>query len=299
MDYTELILRAPTAEADTVSAIAALAADGFYLEDYSDLLSVEKNVYFSDELLNKDTAFCLWHLYLEKPEQAAAAREYLADRLLAAGIEHEITVADVAGADWENSWKRYYKPFYVAGRVLICPSWEQADPAPGDIVIRIDPGMAFGSGTHETTRLVIEALFESIKGGERVLDMGCGSGILAVTAIKLGAASAVAADISGEALAATTKNAELCGISDSVTVMTAESAERLTGFSVITANIVADVIIAYADFFYRALAEGGILIASGIISGREAETEARLTAAGLKSVKSSSLKEWTAMVFKK
>ena len=299
MDYTELILRAPAAQAETVSAIAELAADSFYLEDYTDLADCEKNVYFSDELLNKDKSTGIWHLYLDDAAGAEAARSLLNERLQAAGIPHEIAFTCVKGADWENSWKQFYKPFYAASGVLVCPVWERPSPKDGDIVISINPGMAFGSGTHETTRLVIGVLTESIAGGEYLLDMGCGSGIFAIAALKLGAARAVAADISGEAIKMTAENAELNSLSDRLTVMEAHEAERLSGFSIITANIVADVIIGYADFFASALIKGGRLIASGIISGREQETADALSAAGLTLIKGSREKEWNAMVFQK
>lgn len=191
----------------------------------------------------------------------------------------EIATAHVSEEDWANNWKQYFKPVLV-GNVLIRPAWEAL---PGDLqghtVFSINPGMTFGTGTHETTRLCIQAAQRHVKKGARVLDLGCGSGILSLISLLLGAQSATAVDIDPIAQDTVLENAALNGISpDTLSVFTGDvlsddvlRARVGGGYDVVFANIVADVIIALAPYIPRVLAADGVFITSGIIDNRRDE----------------------------
>ncbi len=199
-----------------------------------------------------------------------------------------MTMDDLQDADWENNWKQYYKPMEIGQRLLVIPQWEQADPA-GRVPLILDPGLTFGTGSHATTQLCLTALEQAVHGGERVLDLGCGSGILSIAALKLGAAHAVAVDIDGKCLDVAYENAALNGIGkDTYTVKVGDvlgdatlRAELGGGYHIVLANIVADVIIGLAPMVRSLLAPGGLFLCSGIIDDRADEVAQRLREAGL------------------
>lgn len=204
-------------------------------------------------------------------------------------------------ADWENSWKQYYKPMEIGQRLIVIPQWEQADPN-GRVPLILEPGLTFGTGSHATTRLCLTALEQSVHGGERVLDLGCGSGILSIAALKLGAASALAVDIDDKCLDVAYENAALNGIGkDTYTVLAGDILtdkplqEKIgTGYDVAVANIVADVIIALAPAVRPLLVPGGLFLCSGIIDDRAEEVADKLRTAGLEILETHSSEGWFA-----
>ena len=186
-----------------------------------------------------------------------------------------MTMDDLQDSDWENNWKQYYKPMEIGERLLVIPEWETAEI--GDRVpLILEPGLTFGTGSHATTRLCLTALEKEVKGGEKVLDLGCGSGILSIAALKLGAAEALAVDIDEKCLTVAYDNAALNGIGkDTYTVTVGdvlgdgEMRARIGGgYNIVLANIVADVIIGLAPIARSLLAEGGVFLCSGIIDDR-------------------------------
>ncbi len=199
-----------------------------------------------------------------------------------------MTMDDLQDADWENNWKQYYKPMEIGQRLLVIPQWEQADPA-GRVPLILDPGLTFGTGSHATTQLCLTALEQAVHGGEQVLDLGCGSGILSIAALKLGAAHAVAVDIDDKCLDVAYENAALNGIGkDTYTVKVGDvlgdsalRAELGSGYHIVLANIVADVIIGLAPMVRSLLAPDGLFLCSGIIDDRADEVAQRLREAGL------------------
>lgn len=199
-----------------------------------------------------------------------------------------LTLEEVQDADWETSWKQYYKPLEIGERLLVIPQWETAE-LHGRVPLILDPGLTFGTGNHATTRLCLTALEQAVQGGERVLDLGCGSGILSIAALRLGAASARAVDIDEQCLTVARDNAALNDIGpDRYTVevgdLLTDEAFRTSlggGYQIVLANIVADVIIALAPLVRSLMAEGGWFLCSGIIDTRADEVAEKLRAAGL------------------
>jgi len=229
----------------------------------------------------------------------AAIRAYLAT-LPAAGLapgRGVIRTGTVREEDWANNWKAYFKPIAVGNRLLIKPSWEEAPADTDRLLIELDPGMAFGTGTHPTTELCLLALEEFCRTGETVFDIGTGSGILAVAAAKLGAAAVTAVDIDPVAVRTTEENIARNGVGERVMVhqggIETIAPEEKAG--VIVANIIADVIVAIAGPVRQHLHPGGIFIASGIIRERLCDVTAALTAVGFTAITSRTAGEWVAV----
>ena len=195
-----------------------------------------------------------------------------------------MTMENLQDADWENNWKQYYKPMEIGERLLVIPEWEQENVKgqakyAGKVPLILEPGLTFGTGSHATTRLCLTALEEAVHGGETVLDLGCGSGILSIAALRLGAASAKAVDIDEKCLTVAYENAALNGIGkDRYTVLVGDvlsdgalRAQLGGGYDVVVANIVADVIIGLAPMVRQFLKPGGLFLCSGIIDTRADE----------------------------
>lgn len=212
-----------------------------------------------------------------------------------------IELDNISEEDWANNWKKYFHPVEVGEKILIKPEWEELSSPTDRIVFNVNPGMSFGTGSHETTQLCIEALENIIKPGDDVLDLGCGSGILSIISIMLGAGSAFAIDIDPNAVDIAKDNAALNKISPdnfyakAGNILTDEALKNEIAakkYPVITANIVADVIIALAPFASSVLAEGGVFITSGIISERSEEVLNALKLAGFEKIELKSRGDW-------
>lgn len=303
MDWTEVRIRVATGDAEEAAAIANMAVPyGIYVEDYSDLETAAREIAHIDlideDLLRQDRAHAVIHIYLEPQENPAEAVAFLRERLAAAGIASEVLTETVREEDWANNWKQYFRPLTVGKKLLICPSWETAANPDGRAVISIDPGMAFGTGGHDTTRLVLTALEETVRPGDEFLDVGCGSGILSIAACLLGAKSALGIDIDALAVKTARENGERNGLTPPrYTVMQGDLARDVTGkYPVIAANIVADAIIALTPAVPALLAEGGTYVVSGIIDTREADVLAALAAHGFTVKKRYEQKGWVCLV---
>ena len=219
-----------------------------------------------------------------------------------------MTMDSLQDADWENNWKQYYKPMEIGERLLVIPQWEQEDPKVrkalegGRVPLILEPGLTFGTGSHATTRLCLTALEQAVQGGEKVLDLGCGSGILSIAALKLGAASALAVDIDDKCLDVAYENAAMNGIGrDTYTVKVGDilsdealRAEIGGGYDVVLANIVADVIIGLGPMVRSLLRENGVFLCSGIIDTRAEEVADKLRQAGLEILDTRSSEGWYA-----
>lgn len=205
---------------------------------------------------------------------------------------------EIKEEDWAENWKQYYTTLHLTDRIVINPSWLVYDAAPGEIVVTLDPGSAFGTGTHETTALCAELLDELLLSGDRVLDLGTGSGILAIIAAKLGAASVEAIDIDAAAVAVAEDNCR----QNAVLVQTHRGElkdARSSGYDLIVANIIADVIAAIIDQIPPLLAPDGLFVASGIIQDRLEPVLAAADKAGLDLIVARERHDWNALVFRR
>ena len=210
-----------------------------------------------------------------------------------------LTMENVEDADWENNWKAFYKPMEIGERLIVIPDWEEADPH-GRVALRLNPGLIFGTGSHATTRLCLQALERLVQPGMRVLDLGCGSGILSIAALLLGADSAFGCDIDDKAVDVAYENAALNGIGkDRYTVRAGDvlsdkglRADMGAGYDVVVANIVADVIIALAATARSLMAPGGYFLCSGIIDDRAGEVREKLEENGFAVLEEHSSEGW-------
>ena len=211
----------------------------------------------------------------------------------------DISCNEIQDEDWSTSWKDYFHPVKVGDIIVIKPSWEEYNQSPDDIVIELDPGMAFGTGTHHTTAMCIRLLEEIITGGMKVFDVGTGSGVLAITAAKLGATQITAVDFDPVAARVAKENIEINHVSDCIQVGQGDLLKGIEGQAdVIIANIVADIIIRLLDDIPEKLKKDGTMIASGIIADRVADVTKAVIEHGLIVDKLIEEGGWAAMVIK-
>ncbi|CAJ1003250.1 50S ribosomal protein L11 methyltransferase [Brevibacillus aydinogluensis] len=212
-----------------------------------------------------------------------------------------IAVNDVHEDEWAHAWKKYYKPVNVSERMTIKPVWEEYEPKrPDEIIIEMDPGMAFGTGTHPTTILCLRALEKYLQPGDRVYDVGTGTAILSIAAVKLGADHVLAMDLDEVAVRSAEANIELNGVHERITVRQNNLLDGVDEqVDLVVANILAEVIVRFTDDVYRVLKPGGVFIASGIIAAREADVKAAMEASGLELVETIFIDDWVAIVAKK
>ena len=314
-NWTEVTIWTSTAGIDAVTGMLMdLGIDGFVIEDSQDFEDFlhDTEIYWDyvDEKLSqeKKDAETNVKIYVEDSpagaEMLAQVNAGLAE-LRARDTEKAFgrcvtELASIRQEDWENNWKQYFKPFRVGEIFLIKPSWEQCEPEEGRRILEIDPSSSFGSGTHNTTPLCICELERLVKSGDRLLDMGCGSGILSVAAHMLGAEDVTAVDIDPNAVRIAAENAEKngfalhTGVGD--VIGDAALSARIGGdYDIIVANIVADVIMGMQDILKSKLKREGTLIVSGIIAPRADEVQASLLGAGFVLDRRDQSGDWVAM----
>ena len=277
--WNELTVKVKTEDTARASDVCTVIADmGIYVEDYSDLELVVWNIAHVDlieqELLERDRTHSLIHVYIKQEKDALECVEFIKARLDAEGIGYETSIVGVNEEDWANNWKQYYHTQRIGKRIVVTPSWEEYTPSGDDVQMRLDPGMAFGTGTHDTTRLCLELLEEVVTPETRILDVGTGSGILSVGGVLLGAPSALGVDIDPVAVKVANENAEINEVSGKTEFVCGDLTDKVHGkFEIVTANIVADVIIRLLSTVKNYLLKGGVLIVSGIIDTRADEVE--------------------------
>ena len=303
MEWTDIRITVPKARAEEAEAIATgISGGGIYIEDYSDLETQVEAIAHVDlieqDLLDKPRDQVIVHMYLAPDEPPAEVLALLKDRLDSCEMPYTLNTEGVEQQDWETAWKQYYHAMDIGKRLAIVPSWEEYET--GRTVLRMDPGMAFGTGTHETTALCLTVLDELVKGGERVLDIGTGSGILAIAALKLGAASAEGVDIDPMCVRTAGENAARNGVADRFQVLVGDLSDKASGqYNIITANIVAAAILSLAPHVPVLMAPGARFIASGIIDERRDEVITGLKAAGLEPIEVKEKRGWVCIICEK
>lgn len=304
MDWTEIVISTDVKDIDKTGDIAQMAVPyGIYIEDYSsmeqEVLEIANIDLIDEELLKKDRSRGFVHVYINPEENPAEAIAFLSERLNSEGIKHEINTKSCAEEDWLNNWKQYFNPIEVGEKILIRPTWRDKYDPKGRTVLNLDPGLAFGTGTHETTRLCIQAIEKYIKPGDKMLDVGCGSGILSVAGILLGAQSAIGVDIDEMAVKTSAENARLNGVEDRYTAVCGNLTDKIDGkFDIIAANIVADAIIMLSSDVSRFMKDDTVYITSGIIDSRSDDVKNALKNK-FTIIDETTEKGWYCIVFKK
>ena len=299
-DWTQFKVTVPLEQLDDTSAVMSMVSNYLQIEDYSDIdLKTCYGDLIDESILNADKTVASVSVYLPADNGTADTVQFLKERFCALNIDAKISISGVCEEDWANSWKAYYKPIEIGERMVIVPAWEKYDAPEGKLVVRMDPGMAFGTGSHETTRLVIGLLEKYVRGGERVLDVGCGSGILAICAAKLGAKECKAYDIDPVAVKVARENIKDSGL-DNVTCDVSDLLRGVDksegGYDVICANIVADIIIRMTPDIGAYMNEGAVILASGIISERAEDVIACFEKYGLRVIEKAEENGWCALV---
>lgn len=302
MEYKQIRVVCHIDLLEQVCAVMSMVDNGLMIEDYSDIDENLKTMYgdlIDEQILNADKTKAAVSIFIPDERNPAEAISHLKTRFAELQIDAAIDVIGVKEEDWAGSWKKYYKPLKIGERLVVVPAWEKYDEQPGDLIIKMDPGMAFGTGTHETTRLVAMLIEKYINTGDVCLDLGTGSGILAIAASKLGAKSVNAYDIDPVAVRVAGENVKdnnieniVCGSSDLFA-----GVEEKT-YDLICANIVADIIIRMLPDVKKYLKPNGILITSGIIDERADEVLQASKTTPLIHLETKEEKNWCAMVFK-
>lgn len=314
MQWLELCIQTCSAGIELVGErLTVLGYDSFIVDDQAEFETfLEQNKqywdYVDQGLQEKMEGLSQIRLYLEDNAQAMETVRHLQDELQLLRRQNpgkdlgtlEIRISNLQDEDWENNWKQYYQPIPIGKRLVVVPQWLDPNQDPDRLPIRLDPGMIFGTGAHASTQMCMMALEETIHGGETVLDLGSGSGILSITALVLGAASAIGVDIDPKAEDIARENAAFNGIgTDRFTAVTGDviadqaMMERLAGqYDIVLANIVADVIIPLSSIVPQFLKPEGVFICSGILDRRLEDVRQALHAAGLWEVSVRTLEDW-------
>ena len=305
MEWKQLRAECAVTDLDDVCAVMCMVDNGLMIEDYSDIATGLNTVYgelIDESILKADKTRAAVSIYIPEERNPSESVIFLRQRFSDLGLDVDLTVAGLREEEWATAWKQYYKPTHIGERLVVVPLWEDYTPAPEEVIVKMDPGMAFGTGTHETTRLVAAMLEKYVRPGDLALDLGSGSGILAIFAAKLGAKHVGAYDIDPVAVRVAKENASVngcdnitCGESD----LLAGVDRNMGGYNVITANIVADIIIRMSADISAYAAADATLITSGIISERADDVLSAMAKTDFVLIDRAEEKGWCALVFRK
>ncbi len=302
MDYKQIKATCKTADLEKMTAVMSMIDNGLMIEDYSDIDETFKNVYadlIDDELLAADKSVASVSVFVSEERHPEESVYFLKERIAAEKLDCKLEIIDVSDEDWENSWKQYYHPIKVGERIVIVPAWEKYEKKDNELTLIMDPGMAFGAGTHETTRLVMTEIEKYITDGCTVLDVGTGSGILSIAASLLGASSVNAYDIDPTAVRIAKENAVI-NKCDNIKVDVSDLLSNVEKkqYDLICANIVADIIIRMSGDLYKFAHKGSIFIASGILSERKDEVLENMKKTPFVPVSEETENGWCVLVFR-
>ena len=301
-NWTKLTATGNIKYLDDICAVMSMLDNGLMIEDYSDFsLSGMYGELVDDSILDADRETVRVSLFVPEEKNLSEYTSFISERFSALSIEAEISIDGVSEEDWAESWKQYYKPIHI-GRVTVVPAWESYSAKDGEVIVKMDPGMAFGTGTHETTRLVMKILADEIHGGEGVLDVGTGSGILSIAASKLGAKFCRAYDIDPVAVKVARENVKDNGC-ENITVGVSDLLRDVDlsdgKYDLCVANIVADIIIRMLPDISHYLKDTAPLILSGIISMRADEVRETVEKHGFRIVREEKENDWVALMVRR
>ena len=303
--WTQVRVTVPLSELDELVAVMSMINNNLMIEDYSDIDVNLKTCYgdlIDEKILNASKDRASVSVYVPSDRSYMDDLAFIRQRAAELSLHPEVELVGVNEEDWANSWKQYYKPVKIGDRMVICPAWEEYTPDENELVVRMNPGMAFGTGTHETTRLVIRLLEKYTKAGCRMLDVGTGTGILAICASRLGADICRAYDIDPTAVRVAREN-----IADSgLTNITCDQSDLLKqvsleggAYDLVCANIVADIIIRMTPDVGKYMADNAVLLASGIITERCEDVVACFEANGFKVIDLLTDNDWCGLAVAK
>lgn len=304
--WSEIKITVGTKDIEVAGNIANMVVPyGIYIEDYSDLenevMEIAHIDLIEESLLEADRSKGIIHVYVNPHENPIEAVSFIEERLKEQGIEYSIQIDDCATEDWVNNWKQYFHPMPIGEKLLIRPTWEDEYDAGGRKVLHIEPGLAFGTGSHPTTKLCLETLEKYIDENSTVLDIGCGSGILSIASLLLGAKSAFGVDIDSLAVKTAQANALENGFDESkFKAVQGNLSDKVSGkYSVVVANIVADIIMEFNKEVGKYLENDGVYITGGIIESREDEVLLSFAQNGFEVKERFEEKGWLVFVVKK
>ena len=300
--WTQIRVTVKLEQLDALVAVMCMINTNLMIEDYSDIdLKTCYGDLIDESILNADKTIASVSVYLPVERDIREDVEFLREMLAKDGIEGEIKMIGLNEEDWANAWKAYYKPIKIGSKIVIVPAWEKYTAAEGELIVRMDPGMAFGTGTHETTRLVIGLLEKYTTPGVRMLDVGTGSGILAICASKLGAGECKAYDIDPMSVRVARENIKDSGLTN----ITCDQSDLLRSvdleggqYGLVCANIVADIIIRMTPDVHKYIADDGVLLASGIIMERSSDVVNCFEQHGFEIVERAEENGWCALAVK-
>ncbi|MBB5173949.1 50S ribosomal protein L11 methyltransferase [Texcoconibacillus texcoconensis] len=311
MKWSEISIHTSQEAVEPVSNILhESGASGVVIEDPDDLLKVRDTKFgeiyqLSSEHYPNEGVIVKAYLPINSflGETVEAIKEAI-NNLIVLDIDigpNDVSLSEVNEEEWSTAWKKYYKPVKVSEKVTITPTWEDYEKVRDDeCVIELDPGMAFGTGTHPTTVLSLQAIEKRIKEGERIVDVGTGSGVLSIAAAKLGAKDVEALDLDEVAVKSARLNAKLNKVQDVVSVEQKNLLEHFVGeCDTVVANILAEIIVRMTDDAYRILKPGGTIITSGIIQAKKEQVLESLESSGFVIDEIVEMEEWLAIIAKK
>lgn len=312
MKWTEVLIKVDPQAVEAVTDILyGLGAQGVAIDEPVDVERLREDElywdYIDEKLLENDTEETKIMAYFSEeetnlPEKIAVIREKIRN-LTEFGLSigsGTVELSNVNQEDWESAWKQYFKPVHVTDRIVVKPEWEEYSPQEGEIVIEIDPGMAFGTGTHETTSMCINQIEKNLKSGDTVIDIGCGSGILSMAAVLLGAQRATGVDLDPVAVRVALENVELNNLQDKIEILHGNLTDVIREKAdIVVANIMADIILILLEDVRAFIKDDGLFISSGIIQEKRAAVEARLLEKNFRIVEVETKGEWCAITAQK
>ncbi len=299
-EWSQIKVTVKTEELDRLVAVMSMINSNLMIEDFSDIdLKTCYGDLIDESILNADKSHASVSYFVEKGSNLTDDLSFLKERLTANAFDDaKIEDVGVCEEDWANSWKAYFKPFKI-GKIVIVPAWEKYQAQDGEIIVTMDPGMAFGTGTHETTRLIIGLLQKYVKAGDSLLDVGTGSGILAICGAKLGAEECYAYDIDPMSVRVANENIKDSGLEGRIVCaqsdLLKQAYKMAGGYNIVCANIVADIIIRMTPDVSEFMNENTVLLASGIISERCDDVVSCFEANGFKIVEKAEDNGWCAL----